>query len=100
MSCQFLSHDGISTFTELVDAQQNAFNFDYSFSVILAALGIGLTGDPITEKMSIGCDATSRTSSVGSLLGREGGLNAHNVSFCGFLFYSSMTQLPHAETRM
>ena len=46
----------------------------------LAVIGIGLTGDPITTKMSIGCDATNRTSAVGSLLGEELGIDAHNVS--------------------
>lgn len=45
----------------------------------LAVIGIGLTGDPITTKMSIGCDATNRTSAVGSLLGEELGIDAHNV---------------------
>ena len=46
----------------------------------LAVIGIGLTGDPVTTKMSIGCDATNRTSAVGSLLGEELGIDAHNVS--------------------
>ena len=46
----------------------------------LAVIGIGLTGDPVTTRMSIGCDATNRTSLVGSLLGEELGIDAHNVS--------------------
>ena len=33
----------------------------------------------MTEKLSIGCDATSRTSATGDLLGDEVGLNGHNV---------------------
>ncbi|MCJ1471352.1 hypothetical protein MMC07_010000 [Pseudocyphellaria aurata] len=73
----FLSHDGITTFTELVDAQQNVFNIDYEFSTLLAVALITFTGDPITQKVSIGCDATSRTAALGSLLGREGGLSSH-----------------------
>ena len=34
------------------------------------------TGDPVTQKMSIGCDATTRTASLG--LGPEVGLDGHN----------------------
>ncbi|TKA74865.1 hypothetical protein B0A49_04790 [Cryomyces minteri] len=77
----FISHDGIMTFAELLDAQQNIFNVGYDLAVTLAALGVGLTGDIVTEKMSIGCDATSRTSALGGLqgvLGKEGGINDHN----------------------
>jgi unspecific peroxygenase len=76
---QFLSHDGITTFSELVDAQQNLYNVGYDLAVTLATLGVGLDGDILTGKLSIGCDATSRTSSTGGLLGREPGLNGHNV---------------------
>lgn len=76
---QFLSHDGITTFTELVDAQQNLYNVDYDVAVTLATLGVGLDGDVATEKLSIGCDATSRTSATGDLLGDEVGLEGHNV---------------------
>lgn len=78
---QFLSHDGITTFTELVDAQQNVYNIGFDLAVTLATLGVSLDGDIVTGKLSIGCDATSRTSSLGlgSLLGDELGLNGHNV---------------------
>ncbi|MCJ1478965.1 hypothetical protein MMC13_007649 [Lambiella insularis] len=74
----FLSHDGITTFTELVDAQQNLYNVGYDLAVTLATLGVGLDGDVVTEKLSIGCDATSRTSATGDLLGDELGLDGHN----------------------
>ncbi|MCJ1418008.1 hypothetical protein MMC32_004353 [Xylographa parallela] len=74
----FLSHDGITTFVELVDAQQNLYNVGYDLAVSLATLGVALDGDVITEKLSIGCDATSRTSATGDLLGDELGLNGHN----------------------
>ncbi|MCJ1248402.1 hypothetical protein MMC30_005619 [Trapelia coarctata] len=76
----FLSHDGITTFTELVDAQQNLYNIGYDLAVTLATLGVSLDGDIVTGKLSIGCDATSRTSllGLGSLLGSELGLNGHN----------------------
>ncbi|KAL2075059.1 hypothetical protein VTL71DRAFT_1 [Oculimacula yallundae] len=72
----FLSHDGITTFTELVDAQQNVYGVGYDLAVLLATLGVGLDGDPITEKLSLGCDATPRTATPG--LGPELGLDGHN----------------------
>ncbi|KAJ4294179.1 hypothetical protein N0V90_007869 [Kalmusia sp. IMI 367209] len=75
----FLAHDGITTFNELVDAQQNIYNVGYDLAVLLAALGLTLTdGDIVTEKLSIGCDATSRTSFNPVLTGSEPGLNGHN----------------------
>ncbi|KAF1939761.1 Cloroperoxidase [Clathrospora elynae] len=73
----FLSHDGVTTFTELVDAQQNIYNLDYPVSVLLAVLGIQAGGDIVTGKLSIGCDATSRTALL-PLLGSQPGLNGHN----------------------
>lgn len=76
---QFLTHDGITTFNELVDAQQNVYNVSYDLAVLLAALGLTLTsGDIVTEKLSIGCDATSRTSVAQLLTGNEPGLDGHN----------------------
>ncbi|MCJ1454642.1 hypothetical protein MMC28_004995 [Mycoblastus sanguinarius] len=74
----FISHDGVTNLAELLDAQQNIWNAGYDLAMALAVIGIGLTGDPVTTKMSIGCDATSRTSAVGSLLGEELGIDAHN----------------------
>lgn len=75
----FLARDGITTFNELVDAQQNIYNVDYDLSVLLALLGLTLTdGDIVTGKLSIGCDATSRTSFNPALTGSEPGLNGHN----------------------
>lgn len=75
----FLSHDGIVTFNELVDAQQNVYNVGYDLAVLLAALGLTLTdGDVVTEKLSIGCDATTRTSVSPVLTGSEPGLDGHN----------------------
>ena len=66
----------------MLDAQQNAFNNGYDFSVFLATLGVALDGDVVTGKMSIGCDATERTAVlpiITPLTGRETGLNTHNV---------------------
>lgn len=45
---------GITTFDELVDAQQNVYNVGYDLALLLAALGLTLTdGDPITMKLSM-----------------------------------------------
>merc|ERR1711967_19987 len=75
----FLAHDGITTFNELVDAQQNVYNVGYDLATLLALLGLTLTdGDLVTEKLSIGCDATSRTSFAPLLTGSEPGLDGHN----------------------
>lgn len=74
----FLAHDGITTFAELVDMQQNVYGVGYDLAVLLATLGVGLDGDPVTEKLSIGCDATNRTAAPA--LGPELGLDGHNVS--------------------
>ena len=51
----------------------------YDLAVTLATLGVALDGDVLTQKLSLGCDATSRTSLTGGLLGQELGLNGHNV---------------------
>lgn len=73
----FLSHDGVTNFTELIDAQQNMYGVNYDLAVLLAVLGVGFDGDPIgTTKLSLGCDATSRTSLTG--LGTELGLDGHD----------------------
>lgn len=75
----FLAHDGITTFNELVDAQQNIYNVGYDLAVLLAVLGLTTTdGDIVTEKLSIGCDATTRTSVNPALTGSEPGLDGHN----------------------
>jgi len=75
----FLSRDGLVTFNELVDAQQNVYNVGYDLALLLAALGLTTTdGDVVTEKLSIGCDATTRTSYNPTLTGSEPGLDGHN----------------------
>lgn len=75
----FLARDGITTFNELVDAQQNLYNVGYDLAQLLALLGLTLTdGDLVTEKLSIGCDATTRTSFSPALTGSEPGLDGHN----------------------
>ncbi len=73
----FLSRDGITTFNELVAAQQNVYNVGWDLAVVLATAGVGLDGDLITMKVSIGGDATSQTASPLSLGATEGGLNTH-----------------------
>jgi hypothetical protein len=75
----FLARDGIVTFNELVDAQQNIYNVGYDLAVLLAVLGLTTTdGDIATERLSIGCDATTRTSISPALTGSEPGLDGHN----------------------
>jgi hypothetical protein len=75
----FLSHDGITTFNELVDAQQNLYNVGYDLATLLATLGlVTADGDVLTQKLSIGCDATSRTSFNPLISPIEPGLDGHN----------------------
>lgn len=75
----FLPRDGIATFNDLVDAQQNLYNVGHDLAQLLALLGLTLTdGDVVTEKLSIGCDATTRTSFNPALTGSQPGLDGHN----------------------
>ncbi|KAF2821794.1 Cloroperoxidase [Ophiobolus disseminans] len=75
----FLSRDGITNLAELVSAQQNLYNIAYDLAVFIAVRGIALDGDVVTTKLSIGCDATERTSvDPTGTLGHEPDLNAHN----------------------
>lgn len=49
----FLARDGITTYNELVDAQQNVFNVGYDLANLLAIAGVGLVRTiTLTE---IGC---------------------------------------------
>lgn len=74
-----VARDGITTYNELVDAQQNLYNVGYDLANLLAIAGVGLDGDLIgTTKLSIGCDANSRTVTPGNVLADELGLNGHN----------------------
>jgi hypothetical protein len=74
-----LARDGITTFNELLDAQQNIWNMNYDLALILAVIGVGQNGDWVTGKLSIGCDATSRTAALGGLLATpQPGLNSHS----------------------
>ncbi|SMQ52898.1 unnamed protein product [Zymoseptoria tritici ST99CH_3D1] len=74
----FLARDGITTFAELVNAQQNIYNVGYDLSLLLAFLGLQADGDLVTTKLSIGCDATTRTSIAPLLTGSQPGLAGHN----------------------
>ncbi|EME45343.1 hypothetical protein DOTSEDRAFT_170687 [Dothistroma septosporum NZE10] len=75
----FLARDGITTYNELVDAQQNVYNVGYDLANLLATAGVGLDGDLVgTTKLSIGCDASSRTATLGNALADELGLDGHN----------------------
>ncbi|KAI5365986.1 Putative chloroperoxidase [Septoria linicola] len=74
----FLARDGITTYAELVDAQQNVYNVGYDLANLLAFLGLQADGDLVTTKLSIGCDATGRTSFNRALTGSQPGLVGHN----------------------
>jgi hypothetical protein len=75
----FIARDGVTDYTELTDALQNVYNVGYDLANFLTAFGIYVAdGDPITRKLSIGCDATTRTSWNPAVTGSEPGLDGHN----------------------
>ena len=75
----FIARDGITNYAELTDALQNVYNVGYDLANFLAAFAIYVAdGDPVTRKLSIGCDATTRTSWNPALTGSQPGLNGHN----------------------
>ncbi|KAF2755871.1 secreted chloroperoxidase [Pseudovirgaria hyperparasitica] len=75
----FIARDGITKYTELIDAVQNAYNMGYDLANFLAAISIYIAdGDLVTSKLSIGCDATTRTSVNPALTGSQPGLDGHN----------------------
>lgn len=74
----FLARDGITTYAELVDMQQNVYNVGYDLANLLAFLGLQADGDFVTTKLSIGCSATPRTSINPLLTGNQPGLVGHN----------------------
>jgi hypothetical protein len=51
--------------------------------VFLATLGVAADGDIVTERLSIGGDATAWTSPAGGALGKEGGLITHDTCVSG-----------------
>ena len=76
----FIARDGITNFVEAVDACQNVFNMHWDLAVVITLIATVLgDGDAITQKFSIGCDATSRTAAVdlNLLTGSQPGLNGH-----------------------
>ncbi|KAI9662911.1 MAG: hypothetical protein M1821_007958 [Bathelium mastoideum] len=75
----FIARDGITNYTELVDAIQNVYNMGYDLANFLAVFSIYIAdGDWVTAKLSIGCDATTRTSVNPTLTGSQPGLDGHN----------------------
>ena len=55
---------------------QNVYNMGYDLANFLAVLSIIVAdGDLVTKKLSIGCDATTRTSFNPALSGSEPGLD-------------------------
>jgi hypothetical protein len=92
----FIARSGLTTFDEIVAAQQNIWNVSissvlrprsvltriqvgYDLAVFLATLGVAADGDIVTERVSIGGDATAWTSPTGGALGKEGGLITHDT---------------------
>jgi hypothetical protein len=70
---------GITNYTELTDAIQNMYSVGYDLANFPATISIIVAdGDLITTKVSIGCDATTRTSSDPTLTGNEPGLDGHD----------------------
>jgi hypothetical protein len=58
---------------------QNVYNVGYDLANFLALVSIIVAdGDLVTKKVSIGCDATTRTSWSPTLTGSEPGLDGHN----------------------
>jgi len=74
----FISRDGLTTFTELVAGMQNVWNAQWELAVTLAVLGIATDGDPVTEMLSIGNEATQQIGAEGQYTGNYGGLSKHN----------------------
>ncbi|KAJ9143264.1 Cloroperoxidase [Coniochaeta hoffmannii] len=75
----FIARDGITNYAELVDALQNVYNAGWDLANFLAVFSIFIAdGDIYTRKLSIGCDATTRTSINPVLTGSEPGLDRHN----------------------
>jgi hypothetical protein len=75
----FIARDGITNYTELTDAIQNVYNVGYDLANFLAIVSIIVAdGDLVTKKVSIGCDATTRTSLNPTLTRSEPGLDGHN----------------------
>ncbi|UJR11410.1 hypothetical protein I4U23_015590 [Adineta vaga] len=70
----YISRNGITTFAELVQMQQELYNVGLDLALLLATIGVALDGDIITGKLSIGKESTA----VPGLLRTPGGLNAHN----------------------
>lgn len=69
---QFISHDGITTYVEMVDAAQNVYNWHYDLASFVATFGLIQDGDLLTETLSIGC--------TGGLPVPNTGLNTHSMS--------------------
>ncbi|KAF2766508.1 Cloroperoxidase [Teratosphaeria nubilosa] len=66
----FICHDGLTTYTEMVDAAQNVYNWEWDLASFVATTGVVQNGDPVTGHMSIGC--------TGGLSVSDTGLPTHN----------------------
>ena len=71
----YISWDGLKSFTKAPNAIQIGHRFGYDLSVILSALGLMEAGDLVTGKYTIG-GADAR---VPNTIGPVGGLGKHGV---------------------
>lgn len=74
----FIARDGITNLAETVNACENVFNMSWDLATIITLIATVLgDGDTITQRFSIGCDATDRTAAVKLLAGSQPGLNGN-----------------------
>ena len=75
----FIVCDGLTNYNEMTGAVQNVSNMGYDLSDFLAVFSTFITdGDCVTRKMSIGCNATTRTSINPSISSSQPGLDGYN----------------------
>lgn len=77
----FISRDGLTTYEELVNAQQNMLQIGWDLAVFLAAVEVSLSGNPLNDgRVSIGKARPdwTNTGPLDPLLGVPGGLDKHN----------------------
>jgi hypothetical protein len=81
LNSNFLPHNGIATFDQMLDAQQNVFGLGDDTRHLLAAYGLTLSGSGDVNSMSIGGPPGSRAPTNQTLLRQATGLSSEHVSF-------------------
>ncbi|SMR45458.1 unnamed protein product [Zymoseptoria tritici ST99CH_3D1] len=61
----FISHDGQTTYNEMVDFAQNVFNWRYDLAAFVATFGIVQDGNVLTGELSIGCNGGQQVPNTG-----------------------------------